>query len=248
MKRFLVIILATSYLGASSGPGGVEPRIASPVITFFVSSIIVAPTDDPSKKLKDFSDVETLSKTLMKSELEPDIHDRPVGLYVSYKGFLDFTDENGQIFLPRKHAEDKITLIVTKQLYPIILEGQTVEFFVRKKDAEAAYYKLKRSKDEKTGVFLWTVKKIPTPTSTKIPPEALVIYAKPHDLFIPEGTVTTTGGPNLVLPTIYPTKYLNKDLNALSFLKYNRQFFTPVSQETAYRYAADRYTKNLRPL
>ncbi len=260
MNKLLIMLIATTYLMTSEQSAiakqsdktdGIEQRIASPIITFFLSPLIIKTTEN-SKVSLDFSNIEKLSKNLLKyellPELEPDFHQKPIGLYVSYKGFLDMTDENGQIYLPRKHAEDKITIIVTKHIYPIILEGQTVEFFVRKKGGDAAYYELTRTKDEKTGVFTWETKKIPTPTSIKIPLDALIFYAAPRDIFIPEGTTIASGGPNLVLPTAYPTKYLNKDLNALSFLKYNRRFFTPTSQETVYRYAADRYTKNLRPL
>lgn len=170
----------------------------------------------------------------------------PSGLYATYYGFSNYVHANGMITFPRKNAEDKILLIVTKQIYPIIVQGRTVNYFVRRKDLDAAYYEFTRHQDSKTKQYYWETRQIPEPQNSKIPVDAIVLHAKPNELFIPEGFSKTIGGEHLILPMIYPTKKLNRSNGSLSFLKI-KKYFAPIQAQTEIKRSEDRYSTLIRP-
>jgi hypothetical protein len=170
----------------------------------------------------------------------------PGGLYATYHGFSAYINSNGQLTFPRKTSNETLTVIITKQLYPIIQQGQTVNYFIRRDDTPVAYYTLTRHKDTKVNQYYWETRQIETPTTFAIPHDAIVLHAKPNELYIPEGFSKTIGGQNLLLPLIYPTKELNRSYHALSFLKI-KKYFAPVEAQTEIKRSADRYSMLIKP-
>ncbi|HAU30061.1 TPA: hypothetical protein DCW54_00265 [Candidatus Dependentiae bacterium] len=170
----------------------------------------------------------------------------PSGLYATYYGFSSYLNANSQIIFPRKNATDTVLIIVTKQIYPIITRGRTVNYFVRRPDLDAAFYEFKRIKDSKTETYCWETKEIQAPKNSKIPVDAIILHAKPNELYIPEGLSKTIGGEHLILPIIYPTKELARSYGSLSFLKI-KKYFAPIEARTEIKRSGDRYSTLIRP-
>jgi hypothetical protein len=155
----------------------------------------------------------------------------PRGIYVTYAGFVDTIDINRQVRFPRLTQEDEINLIITRKLTPVIIRGNTVEYFMRDPNYDIAYYTLKRMHDAKKNLDYWNVEKNEIPANKKISPSAFIIFAEPKHIVVPLEPTVATAGPNLVLPPIYANKGLEKDYNAFSFVKINR-YFDPIQQVT----------------
>ncbi len=170
----------------------------------------------------------------------------PAGLYATYYGFSSYLNANSQIIFPRKSNSDTVLLIVTKQIYPIITRGRTVNYFIRRPELDAAFYEFKRIKDSKTDKYFWQTQEIKAPKSAQIPVDAIILHAKPNELYIPEGISKTIGGEHLILPIIYPTKELARSYGSLNFLKI-KKYFSPVEARTEIKRSGDRYSSLMRP-
>jgi hypothetical protein len=162
------------------------------------------------------------------------------GIYAAYLGWSTISDRNGQVILPRKHSEDRIQLVVTRSLQPVMSEELLIHHFVAGFDEPVAFYDFQFKEDPAHKKAEWTVKKIPTPPSRIIPIHAVVLIAVPDQIYVPEGTFPALKGGNLILPKIYARPNLTTDINALYFLRVNR-YFAPV--EYAMRYASTQYAK-----
>ena len=151
----------------------------------------------------------------------------PRGVYVLYGGFVDTLDVNRQVRFPRLTQEDEVVLIITRKLAPVILRGNTVEYFLRDTNQSIAYYRYKRHFDPNNNYYYWNVQKLDLPHDTKIPATALIIFANPRHIFVPlEETIAVPGG-SLVLPPIYATGELRKDYNATTFIDIS-PYFDPI--------------------
>ncbi len=186
------------------------------------------------------------TERLLGALLLDSIRSFPGGLYATYYGFSSYLNSNGQITFPRKTTKDKIVLIITKQLYPIITQGQTVNYFIRLQDTPIAYYECTRHFDNVVKQYYWETRQIEAPRSSIIPVDAIVLHAKPNELYIPEGFSKTIGGQNLILPIIYPTKELNHSYSSLAFLKI-KKFFAPIVPNTEIKRSGDRYSLLIQP-
>lgn len=166
----------------------------------------------------------------------------PRGIYVMYAGFVDTVDVNRQVRFPRLTQENEITMIVTRKLTPVIIRGNTVEYFLRDKNYDIAYYSFKRIQDPAKKIEYWNVEKMDVPENKKLSPAALIIFAEPSHIVVPLGQIVATPGPNLVLPPIYANKGLEKDYNAMSFIKINN-LFDPIEEVT--KIAPQRYAQQI---
>ncbi len=178
--------------------------------------------------------------------LTESIRPYPSGLYATYYGFSSYVNANGQIVFPRKSSSDTILLIVTKQIYPVITQGRTVQYFIRRPDLDAVFYELRRIKDKKTDVYYWQTQEIEPPKNSQIPVDAIVLHAKPNELYIPQGISKTVGGEHLILPIIYPTKELARSYSSLGFLKI-KKYFAPIESRIEVKRSEDRYSTLIRP-
>jgi len=205
---------------------------ASPhIITVFIKPYYVFNSPDAHKKLKKPG---AITRTLLKHSLRGPQQ----GIYATYAGFVTHSDINGQISFPRKHEQEEITYVLTQKIKPVIIKGNTVNYFVATSADETAFFSLKRLSDAQKNLYYWRVKRIETPTNKRIPVFALQFFVKPHHLFIEEGDFVTENSPHLFLPPIYTTKALTAGANALLFLKVSK-FFSPI--KFAYNYTTERY-------
>ncbi|HBY06034.1 MAG: hypothetical protein UV38_C0002G0214 [candidate division TM6 bacterium GW2011_GWE2_42_60] len=206
-----------------------EPKVAIPVVENF--ELAKLPED----------------QKLLKVRLKPHTKGNG-GVIATYMGYFSIFNENGMLEFPRKTDSNTLRVIITKHIIPVIIRGQNIEFFGRKENAAAAYYQFERVEDKEKKEFVWHVSKLETPTSLKTAPDDIIICAKPDEIFVPTGTFSTFGGQNFLLPPLYPTQSLKRNLNALSFLKINRRYFRSLDQNKSYRYQPDRYASLINPI
>lgn len=176
-----------------------------------------------------FQDPYWLTKKILNSKFS--YATNPRGFHILFAGFSDTIDVNREARFPRYIQEDEIQMIITRKLIPVVIRGNTVEYFLHDTNYDIAYYTLKRMHDPEKNIEYWNVEKKDIPQNKKIPASALIIFAEPNEIIVPTGKTIATGGPNLVLPPIYTNEKTDKDYNALSFIKINR-YFDPIEQVT----------------
>ena len=232
-KKYLLVLLIPHICALH--PQAKEPasirRQAPNVITLFMKPYEMLPEfkQEETTKAEIFHNPHWLTEKFLRGPF--DYATDPRGVYVTYAGFVDTIDINRQVRFPRLTQENEITLIVTRKLVPVVIRGNTVEYFLRDKNYDIAYYNLKRMNDPEKKIEYWNVEKADVPANKKISPSALIIFAEPDHIVVPLGKTVATPGPNLVLPAIYANKGLEKDYNAFSFVKINR-YFDPIQQVT----------------
>lgn len=239
VKKFILSALLLSS-PLCSKEVAIRKKDSPHLLTVYLSPTVAEPiVDIENRTIKDLTETEKVIKALLKTNLRV----RPTGgVFVTYLGFVDVLNVDDFALFPLKHADNEVTVIIVKRMYPIITQGQTVERFIRKKTEPVAYYKMKRIKDEQTADIYWETKKIETPKDLAIPPHAVVICAKPDEIFIPEGLTTATPGPHLYLPEIFPTPYFKRGMHAdvMSFIKVSPYF---ESVHRARRIQKDRFAE-----
>lgn len=217
-------------------------------------------------KVELFQDPFYLSRKFIAEKFERSTD--PRGVYVIYAGYDSVINFDRKAWFPfigtGEQSGKEFTLIVTRQIKPApmtlsdnigngndekdlassALVINTVRYFVRTSD-DAAYYSMKRVFDQKENLHYWDVKKLETPANKIIPSYAIVIFADPDQVFVPLEPTVAIPGPNIVLPTLYGTKLLEKDYNALSFVKISK-YFDPV-QEAIKIAPPQRYGAKIKP-
>jgi hypothetical protein len=164
-----------------------------------------------------------------------------LGIIGAYAGYCTVTNSIGQLIFPRKHAKDEVTLVITQKIKPVIVRGQTVRNFIVTPGAASKWYTLTRESNEKTPTAFWTTKSLEPQESARIPADALIIFANPEDILIPQSPIATINGTTLLLPTLSVTKHYRVEPNALQFLKISKYFSTV---KLSHRYLADRFAVN----
>lgn len=186
----------------------------------------------PHEKLGDIAGSHTkIARQIIKGHL---VSPLVQGIYVAYLGYITYTDYNGQIMLPNKEAGDELTVVVTSQIYPVLIQENTVHHFEIPEEVEAQYYKYKLTHNQNTGKWFWNIEELNRPGSSRIPNHALIVLAKPKDIEINTGVFETTiGGPHFILPDMYVHTGIDTPFCVLKFLKVNR-FFEPLAIEKKY--------------
>jgi len=153
------------------------------------------------------------------------------GIYVLYRGLATTSDFNGQISFPQRFPTGTFTVIITDGIYPVFLFGNTVHHLEIAEDHPLEVYQYTLEKP------LWKISKQSLP-DRHIPPDALIIFAKPDQVKLLETDLPLEQGPNIFLPPVYVTDKITLSENALQFLKISK-FFTPVLK--VFSYANKRY-------
>lgn len=148
------------------------------------------------------------------------------GIFSSYAGYLAVSDPNGQVSFPLRHSKPVTYYVVTPEIFPVIMFGNTINHWELIKNKPAHVYKLEKKKDEELNEYYWETTQLPLPEDKKISKKAVIIFANPNKVYIPEGITPTKEFPQLILPDIYIKKGLSKVPEALYVLTI-RQFFAP---------------------
>jgi len=165
-----------------------------------------------------------LPKQIMRSTFYQPVNS---GIYGTYNGYLAHSNNFGLLSFPRKVQREQFNLIVTNQMKPAFLLNNTIDQWQLTNPNESSMFQIKRHKDPETKVYYWKVLHTNLPHDNRIPLHSVVIIAKPKKIHVPLGITPTTKFPNLVLPSIYAKRGLDRIRNALFVLKI-KQFFAPV--------------------
>lgn len=149
------------------------------------------------------------------------------GLFATYMGYLSLTDPNGQLTFPRKSAKTTFNLLVTPNIKPIFMLGNTIHHWEIDHSVPNKLYTVTQKQDPATKRWLWETKKGTLPRNDIISLNTIVLFAKPSNIVVPEGVTLTTNNPQLILPDIFAKKSLNIPRRALNVLMI-RQFFGPL--------------------
>jgi len=148
--------------------------------------------------------------------LQANLRSVPIGgIFATYAGFLTASGpSDGKIIFLRKHKKELFDIIISPQINPVILHSRTVHHWQLNKPqpgkpATARAYQIERIKDEETGLYYWSTAIVPLPDNGIVPLLSLVIFAKPDEVYIPQGFTFTTDNPQLILPDVYITKKID---------------------------------------
>ena len=154
------------------------------------------------------------------------------GIIATYGGYFSVSDYDGQLRFPRLHQQPNFTLIITPQVKPVFMIGNTIHHWELIPGVPYSAYRIHRKEEPETKTFYWDVSQIATIENNIIPfKDAITLYAKPNNIFVPEGITFTSKSPNLVLPQIFARKNRSGLISALNFLK-NRIFFGKITEVT----------------
>ncbi len=200
--------------------------VAQHRIIFFLRSYpILAEHIDESRLL-----TESPSKAIQQI-LQTNLPSHPVGgVFATYAGFVEASSPyDGGVVFPRKHAKPLFHFVVTKQIEPILMLGRTVHHWEELPKIEAKVYRIEQLQDSETKLYYWQVTQEELPDN-KIPLNAIVLFANPHDVHIPQGISLTSDSPQLQLPDIYINEDYEPVKAALRVLQVNHFFrlITPI--------------------
>jgi hypothetical protein len=149
------------------------------------------------------------------------------GIFATYAGFITTSDYNGEVIFPRKHTKPVVDIIITTEIIPVALFENTIDHWRLAKGVHAEMYRFTEHYNKETDEYFWQSERIDLPADKKIPLSAMIIIAKPNNIFIPSETAPTIKSANLVLPTLYVEKGINIVLNS-TYILHIRHLFKPV--------------------
>lgn len=167
-----------------------------------------------------------LSKQAIKDVTRTDI---VAGIPASYAGFVTISNFNGELTFPRKHEKPLVYVVITRKITPININDATIHHWEFEENTPAEMYRVEKEEDPATGIFYWQITPEEIPENKIIPLESIIIFASPHNVYVPTGTTLAEKGPHLILPDIYVKPAIKKSQNAL-YILYVRHFFGPMKQ------------------
>lgn len=220
MQKILVLLfLSTFFYHISYG------RLPfSHIITFFIEEIPI----DSKDAIKFTQTINTPGKIASKITQSYLQTDHP-SIFATYGGYLTISDFNGQITFPRMQQKEELTLIITENIKPVFMIGNTIHHW-ELLPIPTQIYSVTRKQDPKTKLFYWDVEPEKSLPNNIIPLTSIVLFAKPKNIIVPIGITVTTDSPQLVLPPIYAKKNINILSPTLNILNI-REFFgaLPIS-------------------
>ncbi len=153
--------------------------------------------------------------------------DRVSGIFSTYAGYITTSGVNGQTSFPRKQAENELNLFITPALTPVTMVNATLQHWELEQGTPVACYKASKQQDSSTLVYFWNVEKIKAPKNNIIPLDTIVIFAKPHYIYVPIGVTPTHDSPNLVLPPLYIKKGI-KNVHEALYVMNIKHYFAPI--------------------
>jgi len=165
------------------------------------------------------------------------------GIPFSSGGNYYITDLNGQVVFIRTHKKPFVTIIITKNIVPVLSLENTVHHWELSRRRNVKIYTAERKLDVPSKTYFWDVKEAPIPKDNIIPINAIVIFANPKYVYMPTGITITTKNPQLVLPDIYIKPGINKAKSALLLFNVKNLLATTKSM---YKKGKMRYSRHLK--
>jgi hypothetical protein len=185
------------------------------------------PTEELKKHPRPINPIQ-VDKQLMKTYFYQPIS---YGIYGLYNGYLASTNNIGLLTFPRTTQYEDFTIIITEKINPVFLKENTLSHWFLDNQQQATFFLIKKHKDPETKLVYWKTQSVNIPADNIVPLHAIVILAKPNDIYVPLGITPTNNLPNLVLPQLYAKRQLDHLTQALFILNI-KQFFAPVTRLT----------------
>lgn len=187
--------------------------VADPAMTFFFEEFPV--TIETSKKLlKDFSH----PKKFAYHQLNAFSSNKIKGIIVLYAGYFQVSNAIGQVSFARKQVKPILQLLVTEKVEPVILYANTVAHWHLAADTPASLYTIAFINDDKIGSSFFEISCASLADAAHIKSDTMIILANPKNIIVPLGITLANQDANLILPSIYVKKGINKFKNSLYFL------------------------------
>ncbi len=156
------------------------------------------------------------------------------GIFSTYAGYICISDYDGRITFPRLQQSARLYIIVTPQITPVMMLGNTIHHWEFNKGEPVKMVLAEQKTDEQTEIVYWDVQEVPVPANNIIPPShkgdaaSITILAHPDYIYIPLGITPTVHSPHLLLPDIYLKPGFNKIAESLYMLNLS-PFFGSLS-------------------
>lgn len=198
---------------------------ADPVLVLTLKPYPMMPDDEYCQQIThSFRQLGKLSQQCLFGILDKRL---PVGIFATYGGYLNVSDSLGEIDFPYKQTKPIITLLITPRIFPIFMVGNTVHHWMLDKNAPATMFEFALKKDELSDLMYWDVQPKMLPSDSAIPLNTIIILAKPHHIYVPQGATVTQESSNVVLPPIYVKKGINNVTQPLYALNI-KHLFEPI--------------------
>ncbi len=195
------------------------------LITFFVKDF---PETFNKEELQDkIGRIGHVSKKIIKNQLRPSINKN---IFATYMGYLTVSDEFDQITFPRRTEQPKINFLITSEIRPILMVGNTIAYLQIPPNVPAKMLTLERKQYEHTKTYYWLVKYATPPNDGKIPLQTILLFAQPDKAYMPTGAYSATDSPHLILPDVFVKKGFNGVQHAL-FVLTIKHFFGPITRQ-----------------
>lgn len=211
-------------------------------ISFFIRTYVPDKTCDCDKILSTIRQPGKMPYKCLRNHLDNGMQE---GIFSSYWGYLTVSDFMGQVRFPRKQPDEKLKLLITERIVPMLMIGNTIHHWQLDPTVDASLYTLERIQDAENKKFYWNVARSTLPVDNRVHLDTIIIFAKPKDICVLTGQFETTDNPQLVLPDIYAKKTLNTISPALWILKM-RQFYGPI-KTTIKKISDTYYSEQLLP-
>src|SRR5579872_3835769 len=185
MKKYYYALIAISCMSCIQID-------ADPTITFFFR-----PSIDIERMMHLVKQPGHLSQVALHEKID---HSPIAGILAIYSGYITASDYNGEIIFPRKQHRSRITIVITPELYPVMLFENTINHWELVPGVSAAFYLCEQKYNDKTEEYYWEIKEMSVPDDRAIPLESVLIVARPKDIIVPLGITPTRETANLVLP------------------------------------------------
>jgi|SaaInlLV_10m_DNA_2_1039722.scaffolds.fasta_scaffold00141_27 hypothetical protein len=153
------------------------------------------------------------------------------GFVVLYGGYVDYSNSDGRIAFPLKHAESKVYVVVTPNIKPKRVYSHTVahlEYKLPDKKTPVKIYLFERKKDAKLeNTFYWHVEEQSKPENKMINSISVILLTNLENIYIPEGDFMTSDNTNLVLPNIYVVGNIKTEHSIFNFMDIEH-YFEPI--------------------
>lgn len=148
------------------------------------------------------------------------------GVFAYYRGYGLITDSDGLISFPRLEQENKILIVVTKDIFPVITGGIIPTYFCVHDISQTGWYECIGEENDDGTMMTWKV--VPysaVPSDGKIPENALIIISDPMTLFF-ENSRTVAFSQNFLIPDILVTENFTRGIYAMHALEVLRYYGT----------------------
>lgn len=140
------------------------------------------------------------------------------GIFGAYAGYMQASNENGQMIFPRKQTSNNLFLLITPEIEPVLMFPNTVKEWHVVPGKPYAYFSVNRITDPETELTYWEVAEAQLDLTKPLELETIILTAQPQDLVVPTGITLTNTSTNLQLPTIYSQNSLDTSLASITMM------------------------------